>query len=208
MWPLIIGGAVLAGAAVFLFEEKKAKAKTSTVPRSPVRPSPTTPIFKPEPSPPAFKPEPKPAPVPVAAPAVPTPLVVHPELDVTNPASGAIQVAPNVFQKPDGGLVQTLPTVEVVGTPTPNEAQVKAGATDPGFGKRSTKAYYKWAQVSLNQVFPKTPKLDEDGSWGPKSKERTKAFQSANGLQADGIVGLNTENKLMLLGAGIPPYQT
>jgi hypothetical protein len=44
-------------------------------------------------------------------------------------------------------------------------------------------------QERLNALLPQQPLLDADGMFGPKTLARVKAFQSANGLEADGIVG-------------------
>jgi len=203
--PIIAAGAAALGVLFYAMNSKAApglggkKGKVSPLPTKPI------PDFKPEAAV-VFKPEPKPTKVtPVATPAI------HPELDVLNPVSGAVQVATSptgaqVFQKPDGGLVEVMAPVEIIGKPTPSEAQVKAGAVDEGKGKRTGVPYFKWVQTSINLVAPPNPKLSVDGQYGAKSKAAVKVYQANKGLNPDGIVGLNTETALSLDSSSLPPW--
>lgn len=50
-------------------------------------------------------------------------------------------------------------------------------------------------QRFLNEHQPPSPALVEDGDFGPKTDAATKAWQRANGLMADGIVGPLTRAK-------------
>jgi len=46
--------------------------------------------------------------------------------------------------------------------------------------------------------------LDPIGNFGPKTEEAVKAFQAANGLVADGMVGEGTWNKIMGIAPAAP----
>ena len=48
--------------------------------------------------------------------------------------------------------------------------------------------------LKLRKYLPDTSKVD--GIFGPKTKQATMAFQKANGLKADGIVGPLTRARL------------
>lgn len=64
----------------------------------------------------------------------------------------------------------------------------------------TTKKEIQWMQASLNYCIDKkglnASKLDVDGSFGPASKETTKAFQKATNLEVDGSFGPATIKKM------------
>lgn len=62
-------------------------------------------------------------------------------------------------------------------------------------GKGSCGEYVKKLQRALNLV--------EDGKFGSLTEEAVKAFQKANGLKPDGIVGEKTWEKLPKMGVGL-----
>lgn len=62
-------------------------------------------------------------------------------------------------------------------------------------GKGSCGEYVKKLQRALNLV--------EDGKFGSLTEEAVKAFQKANGLKPDGIVGEKTWEKLTKIGIGV-----
>jgi hypothetical protein len=69
-------------------------------------------------------------------------------------------------------------------------------------GSRSSAAYIKWVQATLNQALGL--KLDVDGKIGPMTRSAIRSFQRQNGLDADGIVGSKTEAALNAATAGAP----
>lgn len=52
-------------------------------------------------------------------------------------------------------------------------------------------------QILLNGLAPITPKLAEDGIFGPKTRNGVVTFQRDNGLIGDGIVGPKTGRALL-----------
>lgn len=68
---------------------------------------------------------------------------------------------------------------------------------------RSSPAYVRWVQQSLNQV--QGSGLVVDGIKGPKTTAAVKQFQQRRGLTVDGIVGPITEAALVSAGAPRPP---
>ncbi len=198
----IIGGGALIALAL------GGKKKQPTLAPEPRRPAPRAPIAVPIKTAPS-------APLPVPADFAPSPPkappMVQPGHVASTPTGPVIFTNPETksetFATKEGGQITVLQPTEIVGKPTPTEAQVKSGqGTDPGKGKRTGKAYFKWVQQSLNIAENLSPKLGEDGIMGPKSLAAVKAFQKKHGLQVDGIVGLNTENKLIDLANSLPPY--
>lgn len=79
-------------------------------------------------------------------------------------------------------------------------------AADPamlGEVDRSSNAYIRWIQSSLNQIM--SAGLAVDGISGPMTRAAIRSFQSSRGLTADGIVGPITEAALIAAGASQPP---
>lgn len=68
---------------------------------------------------------------------------------------------------------------------------------------RSSTAYIRWVQSSLNQIIGAG--LSVDGISGPMTRAAIRSFQTSRGLTADGIVGPITEAALIAAGAGQPP---
>ena len=201
--PVPVWAAVaLAGGLAYLLFGQKANAAQKPVAKTPTpKAPPASPpiVFKKEE--PIFKQE---------TPANVKPLEIKKELDVTNPASGAIQVATSptgaaVMQRPDGSLVTVAPTTEVVGTA---KAFGKLPLSpDKGDGKRSNEAYYRWAQVALNNYTIAGKKdVPVDGKNSEAYKAAVKVYQKANSLSVDGIVGKDTEASLFNKSGGtLPP---
>lgn len=200
--------AAIIGAGALLALTLGGKKKQPTIPQ----PEPARRVPKPVPV--ASKPAPVPL-IPIPTEFAPTPPkappIVQPGHVASTPTGPVLFTNPETksetFATKEGGQITILQPTEIVGKPTPTETQVKSGqGTDPGKGKRTGKAYFKWVQQSLNTAENLSPKLGEDGIMGPKSLAAVKAFQKKHGLQIDGIVGLNTENKLIDLAHNLPPY--
>ena len=64
-------------------------------------------------------------------------------------------------------------------------------------GSRGVETYYL-QQKLLSKLYP----VSVDGIFGPATEAQVKAFQSENGLVADGIVGRNTWAKIIVIGGG------
>lgn len=62
---------------------------------------------------------------------------------------------------------------------------------------RSSPDYIRWVQNSLNKIMGL--RLAVDGILGPQTRSAIRSFQQKNGLTVDGIVGTNTEARLMAL---------
>lgn len=200
--PVPVWAAVaLAGGLAYLLFGNKANAAQKPLPKQPTpKPAASPPIvFKKEE--PIFKAE---------TPANVKPLEVKTALDVTNPASGAVQVGTSptgaaVMQRQDGSLVTVLAPTEVQGTA---KAFGKLPLNpDKGFGKRSNEGYYRWAQVALNNyTIPGKKDVPVDGKNTEAYKAAVKVYQKANSLSADGIVGKDTEASLFNKSGGtLPP---
>jgi peptidoglycan hydrolase-like protein with peptidoglycan-binding domain len=68
---------------------------------------------------------------------------------------------------------------------------------------RSSSAYIRWVQESLNKI--QRSGLAVDGVKGPLTTAAVKQFQQSRGLTVDGIVGPITEAALVSAGASPPP---
>ncbi len=55
----------------------------------------------------------------------------------------------------------------------------------------------------MNNCYTPSPRLAEDGDYGPKTKTAVRAAQKKIGTTADGVYGPNTLSKLKIYGAGI-----
>jgi peptidoglycan hydrolase-like protein with peptidoglycan-binding domain len=71
---------------------------------------------------------------------------------------------------------------------------------------RSSVAYARWIQSSLNQILG--TQLVVDGIVGPKTRSAVRSFQQQRGLTVDGIVGPMTEAAMIAAGAPAPPGST
>jgi peptidoglycan hydrolase-like protein with peptidoglycan-binding domain len=68
---------------------------------------------------------------------------------------------------------------------------------------RSSAAYLRWVQQSLNKVLG--AKLSADGIIGTQTRSAIRSFQQQRGLPVDGVVSPNTEAALVAAGAAPPP---
>jgi hypothetical protein len=68
---------------------------------------------------------------------------------------------------------------------------------------RTSREYVRWVQQSLARLMG--AKLDVDGVIGPRTREVIRAFQTRQGLPADGSVGPVTEAAMVKAGAAAPP---
>src|SRR5712691_2819739 len=71
---------------------------------------------------------------------------------------------------------------------------------------RSSPAYIRWVQSALNRILGLN--LAVDGKIGSQTKAAVRAFQTRQGLVADGKVGTATERALITAGAGNPPVSS
>lgn len=216
--PVIVPVGIAAGLAAMILLGGNKKAKVSTAKPAPPKPAEkpivqpgtqipgTNVVFVPPPAKPEFKPSPPPEPPIVMVGKTAAEAAKAAQDFVTATGQGTtFQTDPSAkpTRQADGTIL--LPELTMIGVP-PGQGLSTSGA-DGGKGKRSDKTYFKWAQNALNMVGgSKFAKLDPDGIWGNKSKERTKEYQKSKGLDPDGIVGRNTEAKLVDDGAPNPPW--
>lgn len=100
-------------------------------------------------------------------------------------------VPPVVTQPPAATKTPTIPSTDTSnpGAPYP----VPSGNLAVGSSGDSV----KWIQACLNELM--NVGITVDGIYGSQTETAVKAFQQANGLTADGIVGTNTTNKMLEL---------
>ncbi len=67
---------------------------------------------------------------------------------------------------------------------------------------RSSRAYMKWVQQSLNQILGL--KLSTDGVMGAQTRSAIRSFQQKRGLKPDGILGAQTEAAIKAALGGSP----
>jgi peptidoglycan hydrolase-like protein with peptidoglycan-binding domain len=89
------------------------------------------------------------------------------------------------------------------GAAPPTDQQELGAAGWQGEVSRSSSAYVRWVQESLNRILGL--RLAVDGISGPQTRSAVRSFQQRAGLTADGIVGPQTEAALVAAGAGRPP---
>jgi peptidoglycan hydrolase-like protein with peptidoglycan-binding domain len=78
-----------------------------------------------------------------------------------------------------------------------------AQETWEGEVSRSSPAYIRWVQSSLNRIMGL--RLAVDGIMGSQTRSAVRSFQQQRGLVVDGVVGSRTEAALIAAGAGPPP---
>lgn len=76
--------------------------------------------------------------------------------------------------------------------------------TAPSHVNRSSAAYVRWIQTSLNTL--QHANLAVDGINGPLTQAAVRAFQGGHNCAVDGIVGPQTEAALLVAGAAAPPH--
>lgn len=90
--------------------------------------------------------------------------------------------------EPALGLDEFVPTF-----PTPNDDTVPVTPTPDGVGGgKTTKAL----QEALNELHVEGTPLVVDGSYGRRTRNAVRAFQTANGLEPDGLIGPRTWLKI------------
>jgi hypothetical protein len=87
------------------------------------------------------------------------------------------------------------------GAVAPSPAPAPSGTVN-----RSSATYIRWVQAGLNKVLGL--KLAVDGVSGSMTRAAVRDFQTRQGLPADGIMNLATEQALTRAGAGSPPAAT
>lgn len=135
-----------------------------------------------------------PAPRPVAQPA-PRPATV---------SAGVTASIPTTFA-PDPTFAPVQVNIPIPIFAPPKPTFTAPATTSSGSVNRSSVEYKKWAQSSINQVDPPSPKLGVDGQIGPLSIAAIKHFQSKSHIGVDGKLGPQTDAALMAAGAPAPP---
>ena len=79
-------------------------------------------------------------------------------------------------------------------------------AWETGSPDRSSRAYVKWVQESLNQILGL--RLSTDGIMGAQTRSAIRSFQQKRGLKADGILGAQTEAAIKAALSGAPAIPT
>ena len=100
------------------------------------------------------------------------------------------------------GKTENAPTnVSITTSPSPDEEAVTTGGHRKGkknrgylYSRPRLSMSTKEIQLALKRAGYYTGRID--GHIGPRTKKAVRAFQSANGLRADGIVGTQTWDKL------------
>lgn len=104
------------------------------------------------------------------------------------------------------------PSVSGTGIPTPSSSPTPSGAipwTGVVYKRGSSGTNVKRIQNNLIASGHSVGSAGADGSFGSATDSAVKAFQKANGLTADGIVGKNTWNKLVKFhSGGVPVMNT
>ena len=100
---------------------------------------------------------------------------------------------------PDSGAPSPVPPLPGNNAPPYPGLPLKRGAT--GEDVKTMQAYLN----VINTIYPSVPQLTVDGTFGPKTEEAVKAFQTLNFLTSDGIIGPVTWDKIVqmyLLASG------